>query len=124
MEKLEYLHRQSVSGLEEIDLVLQDEVVSTLTYAVHLRTDSKMSIIDLLYTPEVHRGKGYASKLLRHVLDILPQPIFLFVKGGTFVITFYERYGFKPIERFGCYQLMAYSTMDVQELLRIWTTQS
>ena len=115
-----YVHRNSVDGLEEIDLIVDDQVVSAITYAVLPTGQDKPAVIDLLYTPEEHRGKGYAGKLLKYLLRHLNEPVYLFVKGGTFVGSFYQRYGFKLVAIFGCYRLMAYSSRTREELEALW----
>jgi GNAT superfamily N-acetyltransferase len=119
-----FIHRSAVDGLEEYDLVVNDVVVSTITYAVLPVGEEQPTVIDLLYTPEEYRGKGYAGKLLKYLLRQLRDPVYLFVKGGTFVGDFYQRYGFSPIEIFGCYRLMAHSSKTREELKELWLRTS
>lgn len=114
--------RYTIDGLVEFDLInSRKKTVCTLTYGVqstqHLK--EQVAVIDLLYTPEKYRCKGYGSKILteffKHAQKSNIGAVFLVVKSGTFIGTFYERRGFLKLSRFGCYQVMGLFINDQRE---------
>lgn len=114
---MEFVERRG--PLREMDLLVNGQVVSSVTYKLSEGSDN-FAVIDLLYTPIEQRGKGYARKLLTHLLTLLPDPVFLLVSKGTFVTNFYFRCGFRPLSEFGCYYLLVCSNKPHAELVQLW----
>ncbi len=118
---MKYKNIERFDGLLEINLVCKKEVLSTISYGIHSSPcgKHKYAVIDLIYTPEKHRCKGYGKDILQYLLCVLEKEciniVYLLVKSKSATGRFFKCNGFQTIDKYGCYKLMVYQAKSQQE---------